>query len=53
MVLAGDLPNDEQEIRDELASTFDMRGITWEQQYQKQGIMPTRTPAVIREGISK
>jgi len=39
MVLAGDLPNDEQEIRDELASTFDMRGITWEQQYQKQGII--------------
>jgi superfamily I DNA/RNA helicase len=39
MVLAGDLPNDEQEIRDELASAFEMRGIVFEQQYQKQGII--------------
>lgn len=39
MVLSHDIPKDEQEIRYELTSAFDMRNIKWEQSYQKRGVV--------------
>lgn len=48
MVLAGDLPNDVSEIRDELLSTFDMHDVHWEQQYQKQGTAELYAEAIVQ-----